>query len=119
MHELIVRFFQRKTSVEEDQILAAWRVASPENESEFQEIAQVWRMTADLAPDAEAAPPSADDIIRRARELSTPREPNAAPRRALPARHRIERDANGNYRLYLIEDDEDDERVRKESGGSA
>jgi ferric-dicitrate binding protein FerR (iron transport regulator) len=118
MHELIVRFFQRKTTAAEDQALAEWRAASPDNEREFQEIEHVWRMTADLAPDAEAAPPTADDIIRRARDLPEPREPNVKPRRTLPARHRIERDANGHYRLFLLDDDEE-ERLRKESGGGA
>jgi ferric-dicitrate binding protein FerR (iron transport regulator) len=116
MHELIVRFFQRKTTAAEDKALAEWRAASPDNEREFQEIEHVWRMTADLAPDAEAPPPSADDIIRRARELP-PHEPNAAKRRIVPTRHRIERDANGHYRLFLL-DDEEDERRRKESGGA-
>jgi ferric-dicitrate binding protein FerR (iron transport regulator) len=116
MHELIVRFFQRKTTTAEEQALVEWRAASPENEQEFQEIEHVWRMTADLAPDSEAPPPTADEIVRRARELP-PREPNEKLRRALPARHRIERDANGDYRLFLL-DDEEDERRRKESGGA-
>jgi len=114
MHELIVRFFQRKTTAAEDQTLAEWRAASPDNEREFQEIEHVWRMTADLAPNAEMPPPTADDIIRRARERP-PREPNAMPHRAVPTRHRIERDANGHYRLFL-HDDEEEERRRKESG---
>lgn len=118
MHELIVRFFQRKTTAAEDQALAEWRAASPDNEREFQEIEHVWRMTADLAPDADATPPTAEEIIRRARELPAPREPNATPRRVLPARHRIERDANGHYRLFLLDDDDEEERRRKESGGA-
>jgi ferric-dicitrate binding protein FerR (iron transport regulator) len=116
MHELIVRFFQGKTTAAEEQQLAEWRAAAPDNESEFLEIEHVWRMTADLAPDSAARPPTAAEIIARAREHE-PREPNATPKRALPARARIERDANGHYRLVLLDDDEE-ERRRKESGGA-
>lgn len=117
MHELIVRFFQRKTTADEDRILIEWRATAPENEQEFREIELVWRMTADLAPDVGATPPTADDIIRQARTPQSPREPNATPQRARPVRHRIERDANGHYRLFLLDDDEDDDRRKESSGG--
>jgi hypothetical protein len=118
MHELIVRFFQGKTTAEEERQLAEWRAASPENDSEFLEIEHVWRMTADLAPDSAARPPTAEEIIRRAREHE-PREPNAIPKRALPDRARIERDANGHYRLFLLDDDEDERRQKESGGGGA
>lgn len=115
MHELIVRFLQGKTTPLELQQLREWRASSLDNEREFREIEDVWHMTAHAAPDSLVGPPSADEIVRRARAHSDTARA-AEGERAPLGRARIEREANGHIRLSLLREEEDADRQESGTG---
>jgi transmembrane sensor len=78
--ELITRALSGEASPFEIERLDRWRHESPDNDRYFQEVAQVWALTAPEPVEVSSQSPAVEEVVRRAEEL-LPRE-NSARRRA-------------------------------------
>src|SRR2546430_7855994 len=67
MDEIIVRSLQGNASDEQEEALAAWRRASPDNERHYSRIAEVWTLTGRIAPPVGLPePPEVREVVEAA-----------------------------------------------------